>query len=105
MECFGDFATRRGLTFATENGHVNYVKTLRKNNLLQFWNEVKRLDLSGYDLILNDFEPVTAWAAKLQNIPCIGISHQNAFLYPVPLKVLLGWIKRSCGILRQPSTI
>ncbi|EGQ9393291.1 MJ1255/VC2487 family glycosyltransferase [Vibrio cholerae] len=86
MECFGDFATRRGLTFATENGHVNYVKTLRKNNLLQFWNEVKRLDLSGYDLILNDFEPVTAWAAKLQNIPCIGISHQNAFLYPVPLK-------------------
>lgn len=86
MECFGDFKTRRGLTFVTENGHVNYVKTLRRNNLWQFWQEVRTLELSGYDLILNDFEPVTAWAAKLQKIPCIGISHQNAFLYPVPLK-------------------
>ncbi|QXC57908.1 glycosyltransferase [Vibrio mimicus] len=98
MECFGDFQTRQGLTFATENGHVNYVKTLRRNNLWQFWQEVRALDLSGYDLILNDFEPVTAWAAKLQNVPCIGISHQNAFLFPVPLKGA-SWIDKA--ILRH----
>lgn len=86
MECFGEFKTRRGLTFATENGHVNYVKTLCNNSLWQFWQEVRTLDLSSYDLILNDFEPVTAWAAKLHQLPCISISHQNAFLYSVPLK-------------------
>ncbi|ENM5880977.1 MJ1255/VC2487 family glycosyltransferase [Vibrio metoecus] len=86
MECFGDFATRRGLSFVTENGHVNYVKTLCKNSLWEFWQDVQALDLSAYDLILNDFEPITAWAAKQQNVPCLSISHQNAFLYPVPLK-------------------
>ena len=57
----------------------DYAKTALSNNLVQFCKEVKQLDLSSYDLVLNDFEPVTAWAAKQQNKPSIGISHQNAF--------------------------
>ena len=86
MEAFGDYQTRRGFTFITEKGSVNYAKTVLSNNLVQFYKEVKQLDLSPYDLVINDFEPVTAWAAKQQNKPSIGISHQNAFRYPVPLK-------------------
>ncbi|ASG00690.1 glycosyltransferase [Vibrio anguillarum] len=86
MESFGDYQTRRGFTFETEQGHVNYVKTALNNNLLTFVSETKNLDLSPYDLVINDFEPVSAWAAKQQGIPCIGISHQNAFRYNVPLK-------------------
>ncbi|MBO0215175.1 glycosyltransferase [Vibrio sp. Vb2880] len=86
MECFGHYQTRRGLTFVTQQGQVNYVKTAFNNSPAQLWQEIKQLDLSDYDLVLNDFEPVSAWAAKRQGIPCIGISHQNAFRYPVPLK-------------------
>ncbi|EGU41251.1 MJ1255/VC2487 family glycosyltransferase [Vibrio scophthalmi] len=86
MECFGDYQTRRGLTFICEKGQVNYRKTLFKNSLTEFARDVAELDLSGYDLVLNDFEPVTAWAAKKQNVPLISISHQNAFRYSVPLK-------------------
>ena len=86
MEAFGDYQTRRGFTFVTEKGSVNYTKTALNNNLIQFFKEVKQLDLSSYDLVINDFEPVSAWAARKQNKPCIGISHQNAFRYPVPLK-------------------
>lgn len=37
------------------------------------------LDVSDYDLIISDYEPVTAWAAKLHKKPCIGIAHQYAF--------------------------
>lgn len=94
MEAFGDYQTRRGFTFVTEKGSVNYTKTALSNNLIQFLKEVNQMDLSGYDLLLNDFEPVTAWAARKQNKPSIGISHQNAFRYPVPLKGA-SWLDKS----------
>ncbi|UUM30990.1 MJ1255/VC2487 family glycosyltransferase [Vibrio japonicus] len=93
MEEFGTYQTRRGLTFATHNGKVSYLKTCLNNNILHFYKEVKALDLSGYDLVLNDFEPVSAWAAQRQGIPSISISHQNAFRYSVPLKGA-GWLDK-----------
>lgn len=86
MEAFGDYHTRRGLTFVTESGQVNYHKTCLRNNLLTFCKEVRQLDLSDYDIVLNDFEPVSAWASKMQGKVSISISHQNAFRYSVPLK-------------------
>lgn len=102
MEAFGDYQTRRGFTFITEKGSVNYAKTALNNNLVQFFKEVKQLDLSSYDLIINDFEPVTAWAARQQNKPSIGISHQNAFRYPVPLKGA-SWLDKSVIEYFAPS--
>lgn len=84
MEAFGDYQTRRGLTFYTEQGRINPVKTLFNNNAVQLMREIRQLDLSSYDLVLNDFEPVSAWAAKKQHIHSIGISHQNAFRFDVP---------------------
>jgi uncharacterized protein (TIGR00661 family) len=86
MESFGDFETRKGLTFFSENGKVSYPKTVFKNNLFELITDVRQMDVGRYDLVISDFEPVTAWAAKLQKKPCISLSHQNAFLYPVPLK-------------------
>ncbi|MCG3758493.1 glycosyltransferase [Vibrio cincinnatiensis] len=86
MECFGDFHVRRGLSFVTERGEVHYLKTVMQTNLWAFFQEVRGLDLTGYDLVINDFEPVSAWAARHQGVPCISLSHQNAFRYSVPLK-------------------
>lgn len=86
MQVFGDYQTRRGLTFVTEKGKVNYRQTMMQNSVIEFCKEISALDLSSYDLVLNDFEPVSAWAAKRQNKKLISISHQNAFRYSVPLK-------------------
>jgi uncharacterized protein (TIGR00661 family) len=33
--------------------------------------------------VINDFEPISAWACKRKNIPCIGLSHQAALLSPL----------------------
>ncbi len=93
MECFGEYTVKKGLTFVTEDGGVNYLKTAMKNSVLDLIKDVRQLDLSSYDLILNDFEPVSAWAAKLQKKQCISISHQNSFRYPVPLKGA-GWLDK-----------
>lgn len=103
MEAFGSYQTRRGLTFVTEKGRVNYSKTALNNSLLGFWREVQELDLSQYDVILNDFEPVSAWAAKQQNKPVISISHQNAFRYSVPLKGA-NWLDKWVIHYFAPST-
>ncbi|MBW8190056.1 glycosyltransferase [Neiella marina] len=84
MELFGDFQTRSGLSFATDKGRVNLLKTFQQAQLKQLYKDIQQLDLSQYDLILNDFEPVSAWAAKRQHKRSIGISHQAAFSYPVP---------------------
>lgn len=40
--------------------------------------------------MLNDFEPLTAWAAKRQGVPSIGISHQAALNFSVP-KIADSW--------------
>ncbi|MCC2607051.1 MJ1255/VC2487 family glycosyltransferase [Planctobacterium marinum] len=84
MEVFGDFQTRKGLTFIHSEGSVNPFKTVTQARPIQLWKDVKALDLSGYDLVLNDFEPVSAWAAKQQKVPSISISHQAAFAHDVP---------------------
>lgn len=84
MQPFGNFRSNAGLSFTTRNGKVDIFDTLKNARIMQFFNDVRHLDLSGYDLVLNDFEPVSAWAAKLQGKRSIGLSHQSAFRYAVP---------------------
>lgn len=84
MEPFGNFRLRHGMSFVVKNGRIDRINTLKKANPWRFINEVRNLDLSDYDLVLTDFEPVTAWAAKLAGKRCIGISRQYAFCYDIP---------------------
>ena len=86
MEQFGDYRCLAGLTFTVERGKINVLKTLRHNNLLQLFKDIKQLDLSDYDLIISDYEPITAWAARRQNKTCINVSHQSAFNFAIPIE-------------------
>ena len=71
----------KGLSFIFgQKGGINYVQTLLKNNPLRLIKEIFQCRVKDYDLIINDFEPVSAWAAKLKGIPCISMSHQAALL-------------------------
>jgi len=45
----------------------------------------RSFNASGYDLVITDFEPVSARIAKLNRIPSIGIGHQYAFPYDIPV--------------------
>ena len=85
MEVFGDFQWRSGLTFQTRHGRVDSVRTALRNNLVRFLNDVRSLDLTGYDRAITDFEPVTAWAARLQGVKTVGIGHQYAFGLDIPI--------------------
>lgn len=84
MEIFGNFLCRRGLTFQVRNGRISTFQTMLRNNLLSLLAEVRGLDLSPYDLVITDFEPVTAWAGRLQGKKVLGLGHQYAFQHDVP---------------------
>lgn len=85
MEVFGNFKAYSGLTFAIDNGKIQYVKTIFKNNIFKFLRDLFGFRFDDYDLVINDFEPITAWAAKLRKVKTIGISHQMSFLKDIPL--------------------
>lgn len=93
MQDFGHYQIKAGLTFSTQNGCVSVAHTLKDNSLLAIRKDVKALDLSQYDVVINDFEPISAWAARLQGVTAIGISHQVAMQYDVP-KSGYSWFSR-----------
>lgn len=78
------FDWREGITFVTRDGRVQLLPTLLKNNLLRFVSDVHSLDLSPYDLVVSDFEPVISHAARRRGIPVTGIGHQYAFEHAIP---------------------
>lgn len=95
MQCFGDFQHYQGFTFKTEAGSVKRWQTLKAARIAQFFSDVRCLDLSGYDLLLNDFEPVTAWAARRQKLPSLGLAHQYALRYDLPGTRKAFWLKQA----------
>jgi uncharacterized protein (TIGR00661 family) len=84
MEIFGNFEHRGGVTLAQRNGELLYWATYHEWRKLRYLRDLFALDVGGYDLVISDFEPLTAWAARLHNVPSIGIGHQYAFKYPIP---------------------
>lgn len=84
MELFGDFASYDGLSLVTERGRLKAWETVTQNSIRQFMHDCSSLDVGQYDLIISDFEPLSAWAARRHRVPTVGISHQCAFNYAVP---------------------
>lgn len=64
-----------------KNGGVDIWKTTKSLKPYRLIRDIMNLDLSGYDLILNDFEPISAYARKwrFRHIECVSLSHQAAF--------------------------
>jgi uncharacterized protein (TIGR00661 family) len=71
----------KGLSFIFgKKGGVDILETYKKSNIRKLFKEINSLPVEKYDLVINDFEPVSAWACYLKNKECIGLSHQAAVL-------------------------
>lgn len=84
MQEFGEFRCHSGMTFITDAGSIKPIATYKHNRFRQLFSDIKTLDLSPYDLVLTDFEPISAWAARKQNKMSIAIGHQYAFDHGIP---------------------
>ena len=72
---------KQGISLSYDrNGGVSVIETLRDLRPIRFINDVQSTSLSEYDLVISDYEPVSAWSAKLENVPCVALSHQASFL-------------------------
>src|SRR5688500_17813188 len=53
-------------------GGVDIWQTANKLRLRRLLRDIKSLPVEQYDLIINDFEPVSAWACRLKHKSCIS---------------------------------
>lgn len=73
----------KGLGFKFgKKGGVDVLRTWWHGDIPNYFKEVNALNLRPYDLVINDFEPVTSRAAKRQHVPCFGLSNQCTLLDP-----------------------
>ena len=74
---------RTGLTFLSgKNGDISIVKSLKNTHPIDFIREIRAFPVKQYDLVLSDFEPVSAWSALINGVPCIELSHQAGVIHP-----------------------
>ncbi len=68
-----------GFVFGKKGG-IDIFETYKRSKLKVFFSEINCLPVQAYDLLINDFEPVSAWACYQKNKKCISLSHQAAVL-------------------------
>lgn len=71
----------KGLSFIFgKSGGVDMWRTLTRSSIRKLIKNINQLPVQDYDLVVNDFEPVSAWACYFKDKPCISLSHQSAVL-------------------------
>jgi uncharacterized protein (TIGR00661 family) len=66
----------KGLSmYFNKSGKINKLKTTLSLNLFKLIKDIN-YDCSGYDLVISDFEPISAYSAKKYKVRSIGISNQ-----------------------------
>lgn len=88
MSLFPDARFVPGPTLVISEGKLKHWQTLFNAEFFSFVKSVRALSLASYDLVITDFEPITAWAARFQKTMSIGISNQytmthGAIRFPV----------------------
>ena len=63
-----------------KHGGIDVFNTWLHGDIPRFFREIDDLDLGQYDLVVNDFEPVSARAALNLGVPCVGLSNQCTLL-------------------------
>jgi uncharacterized protein (TIGR00661 family) len=81
----------KGLSFYFgKSGGIDFMRTFKRNSSKEVYKEIKKFPVSDYDLVINDFEPISAWACRNREIPCVGLSHQSSLFsskIPRPRKI------------------
>jgi len=74
--------TYYGLSFIFgRRGGVDLGATARKLKLFRLIRDIRQCPVQQYDIVISDFEPVSAWACRRRGKTCISLSHQCAVLH------------------------
>lgn len=67
--------------FYSNGGTLNYRKMVSQINPVRLWKDVRSLPVEQYDLVINDFDFITAMACKLKGVFSVQFGHQASFQY------------------------
>lgn len=71
----------KGLSlFYGNRGSLNYWKLMKHFAPLRILKEAKELPVEKYDIVINDFESITALACKMKKKPFVHFGHQASFV-------------------------
>ncbi|MCE2788879.1 MAG: hypothetical protein LW630_03075 [Saprospiraceae bacterium] len=71
----------KGLSlFYATCGGLDYTKTALAFNPMRIRKEAKGLPVEKYDLVINDFDHITARACAMKKVPSVQFGHQASFL-------------------------
>ncbi|MBK9299314.1 MAG: glycosyl transferase [Bacteroidetes bacterium] len=76
--------------FYNTHGAIDYYRFLQNIQVSKLLTEMRSLPVHKYDCIISDFEPLSAWACKINKKICIQMGHQASFIYnetPRPAKI------------------
>ncbi len=62
-----------------KNGGISLLESWKRFDTRQFIKDVLALPVESYDLVISDYEPVTAWACVYRRKKCLAMSHQASF--------------------------
>jgi uncharacterized protein (TIGR00661 family) len=65
--------------FYNNEGALQYKKLVTQVRPLKLWREVRDLPVEKYDLVINDFECITALSCAQKKVPSVNFGHQAAF--------------------------
>lgn len=71
------------------NGGLDYWRIMKEMHVLRLRKEIQDLPVEKYDLVINDFDYITAAACARKKIPSINYGHQASFISmntPRPVK-------------------
>lgn len=92
-----------GFQFGAKGG-IDLWGSYKDLDMSQVLSDIRSLPIHRYDLVINDFEPITAWSARLKGVPCISLSHQASLNFPeVPKPGRTDWINEAILKYYAPS--
>ncbi len=79
--------------FYNQCGGLDYFKSISKFSWSRVLKEARSIPVEKYDLIINDFDHITARACKNKGVPSIQFGHQGSFMSKVtPRPSKRSWI-------------
>lgn len=72
---------KHGISFIFgKKGGIDFPTTFKRMKPFNVINDIRKCPVHDYDIVINDYEPITAWACYFKGKPCYGLSHQGAYL-------------------------
>jgi uncharacterized protein (TIGR00661 family) len=76
--------------YFSKNGKIDWLKTTLSSNIFKIIRDIN-FDCRGYDLVISDFEPISAYSAKKYGVKSIGISNQCSLMNNKSIKYFFSW--------------